>query len=265
MLSSSLVITGATMVLYDQLAELYDILYQDYTQDIDFYCSMAEQSGGSILELGCGTGRTLIPIAQAGHRIIGLDSSQEMLDLAADKVANLEDASKVHLEQGTMTSFSFDESFSLVTVPFNTFLHLPSRNDQIIALKNIHQHLLPDGRVIIDLPSPTSITDATHDGSMVLERQFELADVGATLLQFSSTRLDMESQLYYVTWIYDWILANGETHRRVIPMTLRYLFPIEASRMFSDAGLELVETYGDFDQSPYDEESESLILVGVKR
>src|SRR6266508_3837454 len=64
---------------YDAIAELYDPWSRSVTEDVGFYLAEAQKAGGPVVELGVGTGRIAIPIAQTGIRVIGVDSSREML------------------------------------------------------------------------------------------------------------------------------------------------------------------------------------------
>jgi SAM-dependent methyltransferase len=70
---------------YRNIADLYDWVgpYRS-RQDVNFYVEEAISSGGPVLEIGCGTGRVLIPTAQAGIEIFGLDSSAQMLKICQD-------------------------------------------------------------------------------------------------------------------------------------------------------------------------------------
>src|SRR5271165_7218240 len=101
-----------------------DALYDSVIAD--FYDAAASLSGGPVLELGCGTGRMLVPLAQAGLHVTGLDISQRMLERAAEKRARLEAAQhdRVRLVQGDMTLFDLGEQFPLVIIPFRPFQHL---------------------------------------------------------------------------------------------------------------------------------------------
>ena len=74
--------------MYDQIARYYDLLHGDLTEDIEFVIRLAEKSGGPVLELGCGTGRLLLPLVRIGQKTTGLDNSEEMLAVAKAKVAS---------------------------------------------------------------------------------------------------------------------------------------------------------------------------------
>jgi SAM-dependent methyltransferase len=251
-------------VTYDRLAEYYDLVHAHVTDDIPLYLALANESGGPILELGCGSGRTLLPLLKAGFEAVGLDNSEAMLTRARERVRASGLENLIHLVHGEMTDFNLGKRFPLVTVPFNAWMHLPSRKAQLASLSCIKQHLIPGGQLVIDLPAPSTIVDAEHDGAMVLEGTFACEKKNESLLQFSSTRLDNKQQILHVTWIYDLVRANGETRRTVVPMPLHYLFPRQAELSLQETGLELKALWGDYDRSPYAADSEKLIILAEK-
>src|SRR6476646_3532820 len=122
---------------YASVADLYDYvtLYQS-RDDIGFFVEAAQASGEPVLEIGCGTGRVLIPVARAGVNIVGLDSSSAMLRICETKLHQEAEAvrSKVRLVRGDMRDFSLQETFSLATVPFRPFQHLVTVEDQLSCL-----------------------------------------------------------------------------------------------------------------------------------
>ncbi len=104
------------------IAEFYDsvVPYRE-RQDVNFFVEMAQRSGGPVLELGCGTGRVLIPIAKSGIEIVGLDASPGMLSLCREKLlseSNDVQSKVLDLVQGDMRAFQLSRKFSLVTIPF---------------------------------------------------------------------------------------------------------------------------------------------------
>ena len=248
---------------YDHLAPLYDLINAGVQDDLPFYLALAAEMGGPVLELGCGSGRTLIPLAEAGYDVVGLDSSPAMLERARTRLERSPFAEHVRLVQGDMTGFDLQTTFPLITVPFHAWLHLTTCQAQLASLASIRRHLRPGGRLVIHLPAPATIVEAEHDGSLVLENSLSDPETGETVLQFSSTQLDKESQLYDVTWIYDRIAADGIVRRLVVPMTLHYLFPHQMDLLLRRSGLAVVAIWGDYDRSPYTAESEHLIIVAA--
>lgn len=92
-------------------------------QDVPFYVEAARESGGPVLELGCGTGRVLIPTARAGIETVGFDLSAGMLEACQRRLRaeppELRD--RVSLHRGDMRNFDLGRTFRLVTIPFRPF------------------------------------------------------------------------------------------------------------------------------------------------
>src|SRR5688500_3666244 len=130
--------------LYLATAELYDHVgpYRN-RNDVQFYVDMAKEQGGRVLEIGCGTGRVLIPTAQAGIEITGLDSSRSMLDVLRKNLSReaKDVQARVHFEMGDMRYFDLDEQFDLITIPFRPFQHMLTVEDQMACLRQVRKHL----------------------------------------------------------------------------------------------------------------------------
>ena len=99
--------------VFDRIASFYDYEQESFVKDIPFYVDYAKKCGGEVLELACGTGRILIPIAQEGMKITGLDASDEMLNVARNKINNLDDNIKnnIQLVHGDMSKFELNKKF----------------------------------------------------------------------------------------------------------------------------------------------------------
>src|SRR6266404_7491436 len=108
-------------------------IYQQRT-DKGFYLARARETKGPVLELGCGTGRILVPIAQAGVDITGLDGSPAMLDLC--RVSLRDAALSNEVVPGDMRNFDLGRKFALITIPFRPFQHLLDPPDQVACLES---------------------------------------------------------------------------------------------------------------------------------
>ena len=118
---------------------------------------MAHEAAGPVLEIGCGTGRVLIPTARAGVEIIGLDSSSKMLGACREKLALEPDEvqSRVKLAKGDIRRFDLNKRFHLVIIPFRPFQHLLSVEDQMRCLACVHKHLIDAGQLVFDVFNPS--------------------------------------------------------------------------------------------------------------
>ena len=166
---------------YGFTAEFYDHV-APYAErgDVGFFVEMAQAAGGPVLEIGCGTGRVLIPTARAGIEIVGLDLSPSMLAVCRSNLAqeSAETQARVRLVEGDMRDFDLDRQFALVTLPFRPFQHLTSVEDQIACLTTIHRHLAPGGRLVLDLfnPSIPFLADPTRLDEFGDEPEITLPD-----------------------------------------------------------------------------------------
>jgi SAM-dependent methyltransferase len=148
---------------YDTIAELYDPWSRSVTEDVGFYVAESRKSGGTVVELGVGTGRIAIPIAQKGKRVIGVDSSREMLATCRRRAEDAGVAELLDLRLGDLRNPPLDEQVPLVICPFRSYLHLADDGERIEALNAAHEALVPGGRLIFDVfePQPDDIAE-TH-------------------------------------------------------------------------------------------------------
>jgi SAM-dependent methyltransferase len=240
---------GATADFYDQV-----VPYRDRT-DVGFYLDAARESGSPVLELGCGTGRILIPTARAGIDITGLDGSPRMLSLCRERLA-AEPAgvqSRVQLVQAPLTAFDLGRSFRLVTIPFRPFQHLLTVDDQLACLACIRRHLAPEGRLVFDLfnPSIDAIVNSPVGVEMNHEPEFTTPD-GRRVIRCNKTiEQDRYNQVGHHELIYNVTHPDGRTERLVHSFALRYLFRFEAEHLLVRAGFQVEQIYAGPDKSAY--------------
>jgi SAM-dependent methyltransferase len=247
---------------YAQIARFYDWENAEFTEDLPFWCDLAREFGAPALELGCGSGRVLLQLAREGFEATGVDSSPEMIALARNRLARQNAiAGRIRLVEEDFRRLELKQTFPLVILPFNTFSHLTETAETDAALKSIAAHLAPGGVFALALPNPIPIYSAMPEG-LVLERTFRDGEQGVTVQQFSSLRLDRVAQLGHITWIYDEVDPAGKVTRTTVPMTLRYFFPNEIPVLLERAGLRLMHLWGDYDRSPFAENSPELIVIG---
>ena len=120
-------------------ARLYDLMFPGRAPAVDFYRGTADRQGGSVLELGCGTGHLLIPIASDGHPCVGLDLSPDMLAEARRKAQDR--GVEVEWVQGDMRSFDLGRTFDLVVIAANSLLHLHEAEDLVSCIFTLTEDL----------------------------------------------------------------------------------------------------------------------------
>ena len=245
-----------------RLAALYDL---DTTPleggpDVEWFSGLARRTGGPILELGCGTGRIAVPIAQDGHHVVGLDRSAAMLERAERRArrANVE----VRWVEGDMRAFSFNEAFALIFVAFNSFLMLDP-DDRWACLARMREHLAPRGRVAIDVFQPDPEIVVGKDGGVVDEWERVDPESARPVRKFSSSHANVDGVTQRI-W-YDETIDDGTVHRIGGTTTLHYLYRREADLLFSEAGFTIETLHGDYDGNPAGARSRKLLVVAKRR
>ena len=143
---------------YENFSEFYDnVPAYRVRGDVPFFIDLARQAEGPVLEVGCGTGRVLIPTARAGVTIDGLDSAPAMLNIcrAALEREPPEVRARVRLHHGDMCAPGLSGPYALITLPFRSFLHILTVEDQLRALSALHALLVPGGRLVLDIFNPS--------------------------------------------------------------------------------------------------------------
>ena len=237
------------------VARLYDqVIPYRGRPDLKLFVEAAVESGGPVLEVGCGTGRVLLPTARAGVSITGLDLSEYMLDVCRLKLQNEPRGvqERVELIQGDMRSFDLGKKFNLITTPFRPFQHLITTEDQICCLENIHRHLKPGGTFILDIfnPSLEGITADNLGQEVGAEPEFTTPD-GIKVRRFNKTiRRDHFKQVLDVELIYYLTHPDGREERIVHAFQMRYLFRYEAEHLLARCGFEVLNLYADYEKNP---------------
>jgi SAM-dependent methyltransferase len=233
--------------------------------DHDFYVGYARAAKGPTLELGCGTGRILIPTAAAGCRIVGLDFAPSMLNRCAEKLRQQlpEIQKRVRLVRGDMTRFSLHKKFALVTIPFRGFQHLQTVKEQLACLGCVRRHLRPGGLLVFDLlrTSPQYSEDRKWHKEIAFGGEVALADgrkfrVTSRVGEFHPVEqyndLDM---IFYLTH------PGGKKERIVDSFPFRYVFRFEAEHLLARSGFRIARLFGEFSKAPVTEDSVDLIFV----
>ncbi|HSN76874.1 MAG TPA: methyltransferase domain-containing protein [Anaerolineae bacterium] len=249
------------MADFDRFARFYDLDYEPFQDDVALYLGFAERTGGPLLELGCGTGRLLLPLARAGYAITGVDMSPRMLEVAQAKVDAAGLGDRITLVQADMRQVELAQQYRLAFIAINSFMHLLTMEDQIQALRTWRNLLLPGGLLIIDVfnPHPQGLLEA--DGRIDLNGHWFDPATGAVVLKQTSRTLDDARQLQHVMFIYDEVFPDGQLRRTLAPFQARYLHRFEGELLLDKAGFTPEQVYGSYDLDPYGSESERMIFV----
>jgi ubiquinone/menaquinone biosynthesis C-methylase UbiE len=241
---------------YASIAELYDYIVPYHERaDVGFFVEAATQAGGPVLEVGCGTGRVLIPTARAGVEITGLDLSQHMLAVCREhlKTEPEEVRSRIRLVEGDMRQFEIQKSFKLVTLPFRPFQHLTTVEDQLACLDCIRRHLETGGKIILDIfnPSLKSLANQPTGEEMAEEPEFSMPDGRRVVRRHMVAERDLFNQIIHSELVYYITHPDGRKERLVQAFPMRYFFKFEGEHLLARAGFGVEQVYADYDKSPY--------------
>lgn len=249
---------------YDLIAPFYDIEHAAFDDDLDMYRNFAEMCTGSLLELACGSGRLLIPLASEGYTITGVDTSEKMLSLAHERLQEAQLSSRVTLVQQDMTTLRLSQKFCLAFVALGSFAHLTSRRAQQQALAAVRAHLNTGGTFFVDI----SNTDARYMENLsgqFLHQGTWRRDDGTFLTHTVSPASSQTRHLLELTHFYDQHVQGGPIQRTVVT-TYLYLFErSEMELLLEQAGFVVKDVYGGYDLGPFTLESSRMIFRAEAR
>lgn len=238
-------------------AELYDRLFPENRQAADFYRAAADRHGGTVLELGCGTGSKLIPIASAGHPCVGMDLSPQMLHEAERKAA--ERGVEVEWVPGDMRDFELGRTFDLVIIAANSLLHLQQPEDLVACLRSVRRHLSPGGRLVFDVFNPSVHLLARADGHRRRRDALSFVDPARGVVHVDvAETYDAASQVTRGTWFFS---TDSEPDFFVAPLEIRSIFPQELPLLLALGGLRMVERCGDWSRTAFTADAALQICV----
>ncbi len=243
----------------DVTARYYDETYDALGvvgPDVDFYRSLARQAVGPTLELGCGTGRVLLPIAEGGVDCVGLDASPAMLEVLRKKAGTR----CPELVEGRLEDFDLGgRRFGLIFSAFRVFQHLETVADQLACLERVKHHLEPGGRFAFDVFNPRLEVMSDPD---VPEREDVRFESGSDeVVRYEAVRRDPVNQLIEVTFRYEQRRGDRVISNQTTVFNMRWYTRFELEHLMARAGFARVEMYGDFDCSPVVSGCPALIVV----
>jgi len=252
---------------YQVTAKYYDGAYaaKQGLVDLPFYLELAEKSPGPVLEIACGTGRVLLPIARKGLEIHGVDNSRPMLEILNKNLQkeSAEVRGKVTLHEGDMRGFRLGRKFPLVIIPFRPMQHMHTVDDQIRALKTAAMHLTDDGILAFDVFYPKFELINTKIGEEVPEMEWKSnLDPSAMVRRyFRKDSVDKINQVFSFTFVYRTFKDNKVIAEETEALQLSFYTYPHLRALFLLAGLEIVEEYGSFAKTPMDNGAEEMIFL----
>jgi SAM-dependent methyltransferase len=237
--------------------ELYDVMNPVHAagmEDVTFLLAEAAATGGPILELACGTGRVVWPLADAGYEVTGLDLNRPMLARAEAKAAGRPPAvrGRVRLVESGMQEFDLGRSFGLIFSTFRSFQGLLTVEEQRSCLRAAHRHLRAGGRLVLDLFDPQ--LDRLLPRNPYAPRTFGTyrhPETGRNVLWESVDRLnDPVAQILVEIWRWTEVdAAGGVVRTELEELRLRWTYRYELHHLLATCGFRILGEYSDFQRS----------------
>jgi len=248
-------------------AQTYDVYVPDWPGEIDFYGALAAEAkarGGTVLELACVTGRVAPQLLCDGVRLVGLDLSPAMLEVARQKAASFQNARWVEAD---MRSFQLGETFELVIIPGHALHNLTTAEDHLACLRCARRHLTPSGKLVVHLDHQNVRWLGELRGVKV--GLFELAEVfphpvtGCEVRTLRAWSYEPSTQSATVQTVWEELGADGQVLRRwdTGPHRLHCFFRFEVEHLLARAGFVVEALYGDFFRGALADESSEMVWV----
>ncbi len=245
---------------FDRFARLYDWEHDHYDVDVDVHVGFARRFGGPVLELACGSGRLLEPLAHAGFACTGVDSSPAMLDRARRRLAGLEDNQPRLVEQ-RLEELDLGSQFRTIIVGLDSFGLLLKRADQVSALKAARVHATHDGRLILDVANGNLRGAVEPPEELLHDLTLPDPESGRPITKFVLRRARPADQLDELMFFYDEQDERGYLRRLMVELRLRWFTRFELELLLQSAGWQVDELYGNYDLEPFGPTSERLLFV----
>ena len=253
------------MKRYRAIAEYYDAENERLPwlqRDVPFFLrQLPRKRRLSILDLATGTARSAIPIAQAGHRVVGVDYAKDMLAIAKRKRDSVGLTKReLTLLHSDVLQLELNEEFDAVTIFFNTFLSFTTLEQQDRLLQVVRAHLKRrSGFFWLDIFQPNLALMASEFSKGVDPTIFFVPALGRTVFMNVDVRRDPSKQLQQVTFNYAWYDASGVEHREKTVFDLTFIFPRELQILLERNGFAIDKIFGDYDGEPLDADSPRII------
>jgi SAM-dependent methyltransferase len=249
---------------YDDPA-YYTSTYAQRIEDVTFYVDLARRAETEVLEYGVGNGRVAVPIARHGVPVVGVDHSIPML---ADLRRRLRAEAKavrdrVRIVRGDMRTVQLGRRFGLVIAPFNTALHLYTRDDVEQFLARVRAHMAPRARFVVDMSMPL-LDDLTRPPSKPFRApRFRHPTAGVVVHNREFFDYDLVRQVLFVSMEFEPV--SGPRPAWATPLAHRQFFPQEWEALLHYNGFEVEQVDGDFHGGPLTGESDVMVWHAKRR
>jgi SAM-dependent methyltransferase len=238
---------------------LYDLIFENLDVGIDYYLGLARSAGGPILDVGCGTGRILLPCLKAGLDADGLDLFPGMLRRLREKATALGFHPTLH--ESDMASFRLPRRYALIMIPFNAIVHNLTVADQLSTLAACRDHLLPGGQLVFDTAFPGPAWINAPDGRRELELEISHPETGCPVRLWDTRTFDRVAQRQDTFNEIEMLNAEGEVIACHPSRTsLRWIYPTEMELLLRLTAFARWRIHGGFDGRPLRQETDAMIV-----
>jgi SAM-dependent methyltransferase len=244
---------------FDAFARLYDWEHDRYLLDVDVHLGFARRFGGPLLELACGTGRLLGPLAQSGFAVTGVDSSTAMLQRARDRIARL--GVEATLVEQRIESLDLPTQFRTIILGLDSFGLLIKRDDQLSALRAARAQATHDGRLILDVSNGNLRGSSEPPEELLHDLTLPDPATGRPITKFILRRARPSEQLDELLFFYDEQDERGYLRRTSVELRLRWFTRFELELLLQNAGWQVEELYGNYNMEPYGADSDRILIV----
>jgi SAM-dependent methyltransferase len=253
--------------LYESTAALYDAGNDRFqvAADIQFYQTTiaAEER---VLEVGCGTGRVAIALAERGNTVTGIDLSPAMLDIFQAKLArNPLVARRVSLHRMDMRIFNLGQRFDWIIFRFRSFQALTSNEDRRLCLTSVLRHMSAESRAVLTLFDPLKDILDSWGRKNILDFECDDEVTGRTIKRYQDQLWhDQKRQIIATTIRYEVYENQALVEAPADTVELGYLYPDQCLHLFTASGLAVVHAFGYYDRRPLraDEQKEQIYILG---
>lgn len=231
--------------------------------DVPFYKERAAETGGPVLEIGCGTGRLTIPLARAGHEVWAVDVSAAMLDQLRAKLAREapEVQARVHPVRQDATALDLPvRDCRLAVIPFNVLMLIPDLTAERRVLAAAAAHLAPGGTLALDVMNPLTLPMDAETKPSPSEPRRSPHNGNSYIRNTMASRLD-EGQCQRIHGWYDELLPDGKIAVTEYGFTWRMIFRYELELMLESAGFTIERLAGDFEDAPWTVDSRRMVVT----
>ena len=246
----------------EDAARFYD-LWADPYDDVSFYRAKLPSPEADVLELGCGTGRVLLPMAESCRFIHGIDHSPGMLDICQRKLDDAQIApGRARIEQGDITALDLGRTFDLITAPFRVMQNLETDTQIAGLLDTIRRHLAPQGTAILNTFFP-------RDDKQTLMERWEKRDgteyfykdtsIGRMRMTDDCRRFQSDPFVMFPVLRYELLKNDKVIESAELPISMRVWYPDELLDVITAAGFRVTGRFGGYAGEPWGEGNELVV------